>query len=73
MAYLTDHAAETKVRHSGSYRSLYPEEIRYLNRPVTKDTDQPRCVHCGCAFTEHCAGWFVGACRNCKCKNYDAF
>ena len=73
MAYLADHAAETRVRRSGSYGSLYPEEIRYLNRPVTKDADQPACVHCGCAFTEHCAGWFVGACRKCNCKNYDPF
>lgn len=45
MAYLADHVAPTRVvRRSASYGSLYPEEIEYLNRPVTKDADQPDCV-----------------------------
>ena len=74
----TDHAHgrithRPRVRRSGSNRSLYPEEIRYLNRPVTKDADQPACVHCRCAFAEHCAGRFVGACRKCNCRNYNRF
>lgn len=73
MRYLANHVTTTQVSGSGRYGSLYPEEIEYLNRPVTKDADQPRCAHCECTFTEHCAGWFVGACRNGKCKSYNPF
>ena len=74
MRYLADHVTATRVSRRGRSGSLYREEdIEYLNRPVAKDAERPHCAQCGCAFAEHCAGWFVGACRKCNCKKYDPF
>jgi hypothetical protein len=73
MASLADHAAPTAVHRRARFTALYPDEIEYLNRPATQDTDQPGCIYCKCSFSERCAGWFVGACRNCCCKEYDPF
>ena len=72
MAYLADHGAPTRVRRRGSYgRCIRKRSV--VSRPVTKDADQPGCVHCKCSFAAHGTGWFIGACQKCNYKNYDPF